>query len=75
MVRLVRLVRVIALPIRATVFLIREFREAFRLSRREGIDVSEALERRSAELQVEADQEADRKEWRRRLFEGMPPPP
>jgi hypothetical protein len=71
----VRIIRAILLPLQATVFGIRELLHAHGVSRREAVDMGEALDRRSAELQSEADEEAERDEWRRRVFEGMPPPP
>ena len=70
-----RIIRAILLPLQATVFVIRELLQANRVSRHEAVDVGEALDRRIAELQSEADEEAERDELRRRVFEGMPPPP
>lgn len=74
-VLVVRIVRAICLPVLATVFVMRSLFEAYRVSRQEHIGVGEALDRQRAELQAEADEEANREEWRRNLFEGMPPPP
>lgn len=74
-VRTVRIVRVITLPLQASVFVISELRQAYRAARHDGVDVGEALDRRIAALEAEAEEEAERDEVRRRVFEGMPPPP
>jgi hypothetical protein len=71
----VRIVRAILLPLQAIVFLIGELRQAYRVARRERVDLGEAMDRRIAALQAEAEKEAEPDEVRRRMFEGMPPPP
>ena len=74
----VRLIRAVFLPVWATIFVTRGFFRAWRAARREGVDMSVALDQWQTMLQAEADQEAEREarmQEVREAMRGMPPPP